>query len=310
MTNPTKKSRRKGKDSIFIDLFHQPKYAVALVNALNPALHVTEKDITFVTLRSVLMIQPYNDLGLLINDKLLICSEAQSTWSLNILVRMFMYLAETYHRYIQDHKEMNLYGSKKVTLPRPECYVIYTGDKKKCPRTLSLAKEFFEKKSTLDLKIKVLKKAGKKNIIEEYVSFCRIFDQQVNLHGQNQKAIEETLRICENKRILLNYLNERAKEVQNIMTSLFSQEEVTKRYGYERFLEGRQLGIDEGRQLGINEGRQLGINEGRQLGIDEGINNASENIALTMLKEKMDANIVAKCTKLPLSRILELSKAI
>jgi len=277
MTTPPK-SKRKGKDSIFIDLFHQPKYAVKLVNALNPALNVTENDVDFVTLRSVLMIKPYNDLGILIKDKLLICSEAQSTWSINILVRMFMYLAETYHRYIQDHEEMNLYGNKKVEIPRPECYVIYTGENKNYPRVLSLAKEFFENKSTLDLKIKVLKKAGKKNIVEEYVSFCHIFDKQVKLHGQTQKAVTETIKICQNKSILKNYLRERQKEVQNIMTSLFSQEEVTKRYGYERFLEGQ--------------------------------NKASENIAVKLLKGNMDADQVAIVTELPLSRIRELSKTL
>ena len=62
------------------------------------------------------------------------------------------------------------------------------------------------------------------------------------------------------------------------MTSLFSQEEVTKRYGYERFLEGQ--------------------------------NKASENIALSMLKENMNADMVAKHTKLPLSRVIELSKTL
>ena len=276
------KPKRKGKDSIFIDLFHQPKYAAKLVKALNPTLDISENDIEFVTLHSILMVKPYNDLGILVKDKLLICSEAQSTWSLNILIRMFMYLAETYHRYIQNHKEMNLYGSKKVNIPRPECYVIYTGENKNYPRVLSLAKEFFENKSPLDLKIKVLKKAGKKNIVEEYVSFCHIFDKQIKLHGQTHEAVTETLKICQNRSILKNYLKERQKEAEDIMSILFSQEEVTERYGYERFLEGES----------------------------QGINKASENIALSMLKEKMNADIVAKCTKLPLSRIKELSKTL
>jgi len=65
---------------------------------------------------------------------------------------MFMYLAETYHRYIQNHKEMNLYGSKKVKIPRPKCYVIYTGENKDCPKVLSLAEEFFKNNSALDLR--------------------------------------------------------------------------------------------------------------------------------------------------------------
>jgi len=139
-----------------------------------------------------------------------------------------------------------------------------------------------------------LSKAGTTNIIEEYINFCRIFDEQVRLYGQTQKAVKETLRLCKNKRILKNYLNERAKEVQDIMVSLFDQKEATKRYGYERYLEGERNGIKNGISQGISQGR----------------NEASEDIALNLLKGKMDANSVAKFTKLPLSRIHELSKTI
>lgn len=241
------KANRKGKDSIFIDLFHQPKYAAEMVQTLHPEQEVTEQDITFVSLRSILMVRPYNDLGLLFREKLLICSEAQSTWSLNVLVRMFMYLAETYHRYIQHHREMNLYGTKKVSLPIPECYIIYTGKDKNCPEELSLAKEFFGKDAVLDLKVKVLTTAGTDNIIQQYVRFCHIFDEQVKIYGRTRQTIEEIIRICHNEHVLSRYLEERKKEVEDIMSMLFSQEEATERYGYERYTEGR----DEGRKESI-----------------------------------------------------------
>lgn len=274
-------SKRTSKDSIFIDLFHQPKYALSLVNALNPSVEFTENDIEFVTLHSVLMVKPYNDLGLLIKDNLLICSEAQSTWSLNVLVRMFMYLAETYHRYIQNHKEMNLYGSKKVKIPSPQCFVIYTG-KGNHPKELSLAEEFFEKDSPLDLKIKVLSTEGKNNIVEEYIRFCHILNEQIKLYGQTKDAVKATIKICKKEDILSSYLEEREKEVENIMSILFSQEEVTERYGYERFLDGR------------NKGR----------------NEANENIALSMLRDKMDIDKISQYTQLSPTHIMELAKTL
>ena len=282
MLNDEATLKRAGKDSIFVDLFHQPKYALLLAKALNPTMKLTEKDIEFVTLHSVLMVRPYNDLGLLVKDKLLICSEAQSTWSLNVLVRMFMYLAETYHRYIQNHKEMNLYGSKKVKIPKPKCYVIYTGQNKDCPDTLSLAEEFFTKTSPLDLKIKVLKTEGKENIIGEYIRFCHILDEQVKVCGQTKAAVEGTIRICQDENILSKYLEERKKEVQNIMSILFSQEEVTERYVYEQRMEARKEARKEERK----------------------------NTALSMLQDKMAMDKIAKYTKLPLSRIRELAKSI
>ena len=270
------KANRKSKDSIFIDLFHQPKYAAKMVQTLHPEQAVTEQDITFVSLRSILMVRPYNDLGLLFKGKLLICSEAQSTWSLNVLVRMFMYLAETYHRYIQHHKEMNLYSSKKVSLPIPECYVIYTGRDKDCPEELSLAKEFFGRDAVLDLKVKVLTTAGNDNIIQQYVRFCHVFNEQVRLHGRTKQTVEEIIRICRDENVLADYLVERKKEVEDIMSMLFSQEEVTERYGNECREEGREEGKNE--------------------------------IVLEMLREKQPLDLISRVSKFSLEKITEVGR--
>ena len=201
-------ARRKGKDSVFIDLFHIPANAVEMVKAFSPGLEVTEEDIEFVTLHSVLMVRPYNDLGLLVKDKMFFCSEAQSTWSLNVLVRMFLYLAETYNRYIQNHKEMNIYGTKKITIPKPACFVIYTGDKKNLPEFLHLAEEFFAGDSALDLKVKVLATPGTTDIVQQYIRFCHLFDEQVKVHGKTKLAIEETIRLCRDENVLAKYLAE------------------------------------------------------------------------------------------------------
>ena len=149
------KAVRTGKDTVFTDLFGIPRYYTELVNALKPELATSEDDIELVSLHSVLMVKPYNDIGLLVKNNLLLCAEAQSTWSVNILIRLFMYLADTYHQYIQAHPEMNIYGSKKIILPVPCCFLIYTGVMKQCPKILSLAYEFWGGHSPLDLNIKV-----------------------------------------------------------------------------------------------------------------------------------------------------------
>lgn len=220
-----------------------------MVKALSPGLEVTEEDIEFVTLHSVLMVRPYNDLGLLVKDKMFFCSEAQSTWSLNVLVRMFLYLAETYNRYIQKHKEMNIYGTKKIIIPKPACFVIYTGDKKNLPEFLQLAEEFFAGDSALDLRVKVLATSGTTDIVQQYIRFCHVFDEQVKAHGKTKLAIEETIRLCRDENVLAKYLAEREGEVEDIMMTLFSQEEVNERYGNECREEGRSEGRAEGTNL-------------------------------------------------------------
>ena len=48
-------------------------------------------DIFTVTIRNILTNKTYNDLGILARDKFVILVEAQSTWSMNILIRILIY---------------------------------------------------------------------------------------------------------------------------------------------------------------------------------------------------------------------------
>ena len=84
----------------------------------------------------------YNDLGFMIDKRLIILVEAQSTWTANIILRALMYLAQTYHDYIAK-EELNVYSSKALDLPEPEMYVIYTGNKKIAKESITLSEEFF-----------------------------------------------------------------------------------------------------------------------------------------------------------------------
>ena len=80
--------------------------------------------------------------ALLFKDKLIFLVEAQSIWTVNILVRVILYLAKSYQDYI-IRTGQDIYGSKRVVLPKPEVYVIYTGSRKAKPETISFAEEFF-----------------------------------------------------------------------------------------------------------------------------------------------------------------------
>ena len=93
---------------------------------------------TNITIENVLIDNLYNDLGFVVNNKLMILVEAQSTWTVNILLRVLLYLAEIYHEYL-DKTSQNLYKSKKVKVPKPELYVIYTGERGKRPDVLVLS---------------------------------------------------------------------------------------------------------------------------------------------------------------------------
>ena len=110
-------AKKTAKDSVFRDLFGTSKYLLQLYEALHPEdVNVTEADLGNVTIENILLNQMYNDLGFTVGSRLMILVEAQSTWSVNIVVRALMYLANTWQEYIQNNK-MNVYMMvRKVTL--------------------------------------------------------------------------------------------------------------------------------------------------------------------------------------------------
>ena len=219
------------KDSLFTNLFQEKKYLLQLYQALHPEDHdTTEDELTDITIHNILTNDIYNDVGFFVGEKLLILTEGQSSWTVNIAVRILIYLMVTYQDYIKKTKQ-NVYGSKKVRLPKPELYVIYTGDRKTHPEFISLSDEFFDgQNSFLDAKIKVLYGNDENDIISQYVTFTKVYDEQRKLHGRTRKAISETIRICKNKNVLKEYLEEREKEVVSIMLAMYDEKEILLDY--------------------------------------------------------------------------------
>ncbi|MCD7956333.1 MAG: hypothetical protein LUG93_11415 [Lachnospiraceae bacterium] len=141
----TRTAKRTGKDSVFTNMFRQRKYLLQLYQALHPEdTSATEDSLTNITIENVLVNGQYNDVGFLVNDKLVILVEEQSTtWTMNIIVRALFYIAQTLQIYLDERKE-DLYGSKKVYLPETELYVLYTGDRVDRPDVITLREQFLQ----------------------------------------------------------------------------------------------------------------------------------------------------------------------
>jgi hypothetical protein len=235
------KAKRTTKNSVFIDLFRDKKNLLKLYKVLHPEDNKsTEEDLEIVTLENVLTDNVYNDLGFVANDRLLILVEAQSTWTENILIRALLYLAQSYKEYFQTTKQ-DLYKSSKVTMPRPEIYVIYTGDKGDKPDVISLSEEFFGvEELDIEIKAKIIYEKEDDNIINQYIIFCKVFDDQRRLYGLTEKTVKETIRICIDRNILREYLESREKEAISIMGILFSDEEIMDIYVYNKVKEAKE----------------------------------------------------------------------
>lgn len=234
------------KDSIFTNLFQDKKYLLQLYKTLHPEdTEVTEDELSDITIHNIMTNEIYNDVGFIVGQKLLILTEAQSSWTENIAVRILIYLMVTYQDYIKKTKQ-NVYKSKKIKLPRPEMYVVFTGNRKERPEYISLAEEFFDGQNVfLDAKVKVLYGSDGGDIVSQYVAFTKVYDEQRKLHGRTRKAVTETIRICKDKNVLKEYLSEREKEVENIMLAMYDEKEILLEYIESERYEAQQEGKKE-----------------------------------------------------------------
>ena len=142
---------------------------------------------------------------------------------------MIEYVGESFNRYVLDTNQ-NIYGTKKVSLPKPELYVLYTGNKNIKDTEISFKKEFFNNKCPIDVKVNVITLNNSNRVVKEYIRFAKILDTNTKKYGYTKKSINETIECCINKNILREYLTEYKKEVYNIMTSVYDQKTATEMY--------------------------------------------------------------------------------
>jgi len=63
----------------------------------------------------------------------------------------------------------------------------------------------------IEVKAKVIYESDTDDIINQYIIFCKVFNEQTKKYGMKQQAIMETIRICKNRNVLREYLSGREK---------------------------------------------------------------------------------------------------
>ena len=231
--NDVRTTKHKTKDSVFSRLFSDPENILELYKELHPEdTETTVDDISLETLETVFINDIYNDLGFIVKhgekSKYILLVEAQSKWTENITLRMLFYITETYRRYLKSTKQSE-HITKKVYLPKPEFYVVYTGGKE-VPDEVSLNQTYFDGTSPLDVRVKVLTQTGKETIYGQYIGFSRVYDEQRKLYGNKVECIKETIRICFENGYLTGFLNMHKEEVFSMLSELFDEKALREQY--------------------------------------------------------------------------------
>ena len=238
--------KNKTKDSVFTTLFKDVNNVYTLYRELHPEdTTVTVDDIQIETLETVLINEIYNDLGFIVNSgekaKFVILVEAQSRWTDNMTLRMLFYISETYRRYLKE-TEQSEHLEKRVFLPKPEMYVVYTGGKKVSDE-VSFSETYFDGDSSLDLRVKVLRQVEKNTLHGQYIGFSRVYDEQRRLYSNKLECIKETIRICIEEGYLTEFLDQHKQEVTTMLSELFDEQAQREQYDKAIRKESEERGV-------------------------------------------------------------------
>jgi len=274
---------REYKDSVFTLLFGEKDNLIELYNAIFDTHYGSDTDIQITTLRSVLFMEQINDISFVIDGKVVVLIEHQSTINNNMPLRMLLYIARIYEK-ISDNE--NLYRTKQITIPRPEFIVLYNGKAEAPDEQILKLSDMFAKYGEespieLELAVKVYninqgrnpQMAQRSETLKGYELFVQLVREYEKETKDFREAISRAIKECMNRNILKTFLETHGSEVMNMLLTEWKLEDALR----VREMEGREDGREE----------------------------KTVEIAKTMSANGVDVNTISKYTGLTVDEVLK-----
>ncbi|WP_428769655.1 Rpn family recombination-promoting nuclease/putative transposase [Treponema sp. HNW] len=269
---PQTKPKRTYKDSVFADLFGADKSAksnfLSLYNALNGTQLTLDCELRHIRLEQILYMNFYNDVSFLVDNKIIVLAEHQSTVNLNMPFRFLEYVVRLYEQ-IQNPRDK--YLRRLVKIPTPEFFVFYNGEEDVPEyKTLKLSDAFMTAGSQPNLELIVEVVNINQDKAHTILEQCRplaqysLFVDTVRKHLKldREKGFEKAVQECINNDILKEYLERKSREVMNM---LLAEYDYATDIAVQRE-EEREIALEEGaRQKALETARLMRL---ENLGID------------------------------------------
>ena len=275
-------ANREHKSSAFSALFSEPEKILTLYNAVSRNEYPLDASVKITTLENVFYNEVYNDLSFVIDDKLVVLAEAQSSINNNMPLRFLFYMSEIYSDCIDGR---SIYRKRLIKIPHPEFIVLYNG-KEEYPdeSILKLSDAFCElpeghkPNGSLELTVKVLNinKGHNKGIVQKsaelegYVEIISEIRKNQDSGLNLKEAIDKAVKDCIDKGILPDFLK---KYGGDVMSMLY---------------------------------KEWDSNEYGEVQREEGVLEGLFRVAKSMLKKGYKPEDVAECTELPLEQVRQL----
>ncbi len=254
---------RNHKDSLFIDLFCKDKKIgkenfISLYNALHQTnLDLKNTTLEEVNIENILYMALSNDIAMLVDNRLIVLVEHQSTINENMPLRLLEYVSRIYEQIVPAEDR---YEKKMIKIPYPEFYVFYNGiEEYPVEKELRLSDAFIlpdnkyskEKQISLEILVKVINiNIDKENPILKRCRILQEYSTLIELIRENKRQnpntpLKEALSKAINDGILSDYLKRKTAEVRNMLIAEYSYETDIKVQRREAFRLGKEEGAIE-----------------------------------------------------------------
>lgn len=259
---------RKYKDSLFRLIFSDKEGALELYNALNHSHYTDPEMLEITTIEDVIYMGIKNDVSFLVEGKMHLLEE-QSSWSENMPLRGLFYFSNLYQSYVEKN-HLDIYSSKRLTLPQPIYIVFYIGTDK-VPEQLSLRlSDSFQKTSdgnepAVEVVARILNVNYGKNRdlldrcrrLHDYSYLIQRVRDYTDLGLALEDAMESAIDDCIQQDVLKQFLLKHRGEVCNVILTRYDEAFHIQCEKKESFAEGEQIGYERGFEQGINRVRHI-----------------------------------------------------
>jgi len=291
-------ANREYKDSLFTLLFGTKEAAIEVSNAVLGTNYGPDTDITFTTLKNVLTNGRVNDVSFVLDNKLIVLIEHQSTINENMPLRMLIYIAKVYDRMT---KNKDLYRTKKFTIPVP-VFIVFDNslnmseDKTELKLSSMYAKSGVvpENAQNLELVVTVynINKGHSPEIaqrsikLDGYGLFIAKIRENIAKKMKPAEAIAAAVDDCIDHNILKEFLLNLKPEIVSMMLGEWNVKDA--------IAVAREEGEETGEERGIEKGERRGEKRGKLA------------IARKMKAAGKSINEIMELTDLPIEDVLQL----
>jgi hypothetical protein len=277
---------RKYKSSVFESYFSDREKLIEVYNAIEGKNYPKDAEVRINTLRDALFMEQINDISFLLDKRLIVLIEHQSTPNENMPLRLLLYVGRIYEKLLTSK---DIYRSRRITIPRPDFIVFYNVDEEYPDRSvLKLSDSFADADIPimLDLTVNVynINEGHNKDILERTKSLHDYAAFVGRVKGNRAKgmplaeAVREATVYCKRNGIMDVFLEAHGSEVENMLFTEFN--------------------MDDAKEVW------------REEALEEGMEKAAENIAVNLLRSGANAELIVQSTGLSPEKVLRLSERI